>query len=131
MKRDYHPAGDSSNPSAPHATRPSVQGDRRFSPDPERPAQDHEEDLKRRVQLFLESYNIPGLRHLTVEVDGDTVLLRGRVGTFYEKQLAGKCSRRVAGVIHVVDLIEVASYAPRLDGRSGETWRPGNFQLQS
>ena len=108
-------------------------------------SKDHEEDLRRRVVLFLASCNVPGLRHLTVKVDGDTVLLSGRVKTFYEKQLATECSRRVAGVIHVVDLVEVVEYAPRKEkarstraldqprpqNGSDDHWRDNNIPLSS
>ena len=72
-------------------------------------------DLQQRVRLFLEASNLPGLRHIQVEVQDDTVILRGQVRTFYEKQLASRLSRRVAGVIHVVDSIEVRGYVPRIE----------------
>jgi hypothetical protein len=78
----------------------------RFRPD---------EELRQRVQLFLLGSNLPNLRHLAVEVSGDTVILCGHVRTFYEKQLAIGLSRRVAGVIHIVDRIEVESYSPRVE----------------
>jgi len=73
-----------------------------------------DEALSERVRLFLASSNIPALRHLSVEVDGDTVLLRGGVQTYYEKQLAAEFSRRVAGVIRVDNRIDVRGYAPRI-----------------
>lgn len=65
-------------------------------------------ELKRRVQLFLAGRNMPGLRRVDVDVTGDTVVLKGRVRTFYEKQLAAHCCRRVAGVIKVIDAMDVA-----------------------
>ncbi len=72
-----------------------------------------DEDLRRRVRLFLIGSNLPGLRHIEPEVHGDTVILKGSVRTFYEKQLAVRLSRRVAGVIHIVDSIEASGYPPR------------------
>lgn len=66
-------------------------------------------DLARRVKNFLAGRNLPGLRRLEIEVDGNSVVLRGTVRTFYEKQLAVHCCQRVAGVINVVDGIEVAA----------------------
>ena len=64
-------------------------------------------ELSRRVGLFLANANIPGLRRIRVDVDGDTVILFGRVRTFYERQVAVERSRRVAGVIQIEDQIEV------------------------
>ncbi|HWC89236.1 MAG TPA: BON domain-containing protein [Pirellulales bacterium] len=66
-------------------------------------------ELERRVKNFLAQRSIPGLRRLTVEVDGHSVLLRGHVRTYYEKQLAVNCCQRVAGVLNVIDWIEVSS----------------------
>jgi osmotically-inducible protein OsmY len=72
-------------------------------------------DLECRVRLFLNGSNLPGLRHIDLEAQGDTVVLRGTAWTFYEKQLASRLARRVAGVIHVVDLIEVREYVPLVE----------------
>ncbi len=66
-----------------------------------------DQDLKRRVALFLAGRHMLSLRHLDVEARGGTVTLRGRVGSFYEKQLSQQCCRRVAGVIELVDHVEV------------------------
>ena len=65
------------------------------------------DDLSRRVGLFLASAAMPGLRRIRVDVVGDTVILAGRVRTFYERQTAVERSQRVAGVIRVDDQIEV------------------------
>jgi hypothetical protein len=73
----------------------------------EQPAAAPNYDLSRRVGLFLANANVPGLRRTRVDVDGDTVILFGRVRTFYERQIAVECSRRVAGVIQIEDQIEV------------------------
>jgi len=94
-------------------------------------AQSHEEDLRQRVLLFLASSNVPGLRHVKASVEGDTVILSGRVNSFYEKQLSAECSRRVAGVIHVVDMIEVCGYTPRRDGRRNDRSRPSERQYST
>jgi len=72
----------------------------------------HNDDLRRRVQLFLHNSNLPGLRHINIDVDGGHVVLSGQVQTFYERQLAGEFSRRVAGVLQVSDQLEVRGYAP-------------------
>jgi len=65
-------------------------------------------DLERRVTSFLFARNLPTLRRLHVEADNGTVTLRGRVHSFYEKQLCQHACRRVAGVISMVDAIDVA-----------------------
>ena len=65
-------------------------------------------DLERRVLSFLVGRHVPGLRNLQVEARNGTVTLRGRVHTFYEKQLCQSCCRRVAGVVQFVDNVDVA-----------------------
>jgi hypothetical protein len=70
------------------------------------------ENLRQRVRLFLASSNIPTLRHVDVEVGGDAVLLQGKVRSYYEKQMALQFAARVAGVIRVIDLIQVHTYVP-------------------
>jgi osmotically-inducible protein OsmY len=65
-------------------------------------------DLERRVSNFLAARNLPTLRRLQVAADRGTVTLRGRVHSFYEKQLCQHACRRVAGVISMVDAIDVA-----------------------
>lgn len=69
-------------------------------------------DLERRVVSFLNERHVPGLRHLEVEAHNGTVVLRGRVRSFYEKQLCQAVCRRVAGVVRYVDAIDVV-YASR------------------
>lgn len=64
-------------------------------------------DLERRVLSFLERGHRPGLRSLMVEACNGTVTLRGQVRTFYEKQLGHDCCRRVAGVVKLIDAIDV------------------------
>jgi osmotically-inducible protein OsmY len=70
-------------------------------------------DLERRVANYLVGKHVPGLRHLAVEARGGTVTLRGRVQTFYEKQLCQDCSRRVAGVVRLIDAVDVVAMRPR------------------
>ncbi|MBL8826861.1 MAG: BON domain-containing protein [Planctomycetaceae bacterium] len=65
-------------------------------------------DLERRVVNFLHGRHVPGLRHLHVEANSGTVVLRGRVNSFYEKQLCHHAIRRVAGVVNVVDEVTVS-----------------------
>jgi len=64
-------------------------------------------DLERRVANFLAARHLRELRELTVVVRDGVVVLRGRVSTFYVRQLASACCRRVAGVSQVIDHIFV------------------------
>lgn len=68
-------------------------------------------DLERRVLSYLVGRHVPGLRNLQIEARNGTVTLRGRVHTFYEKQLCQNCCRRVAGVVQFVDNVDVAHAA--------------------
>jgi|GEM_PF-2465547 len=71
-------------------------------------------DLKLRVEAFLAARHFASLRSLQVRADSGVVTLRGRVHSFYEKQLAQHLSRRVAGVHSLVDEIEVDR--PKISG---------------
>lgn len=64
-------------------------------------------DLVRRVQIFLHSKQVRSLRGVSVEADRGTVVLRGEVNSFYEKQLCISCAKRVAGVLELIDEIQV------------------------
>jgi len=78
-----------------------------------RPATDFaaeaDRDLERRVVNYLVGHNMPALRQVAVEARRGTVTLRGRVYSFFQKQLCIHCSRRVAGVLHLVDELQVVS----------------------
>lgn len=65
-------------------------------------------DLERRVLNYLFGRQVSALRGIVVQADNGRVTLRGEVFSFYQKQLCINCSRRVAGVITLVDEIEVA-----------------------
>jgi osmotically-inducible protein OsmY len=64
-------------------------------------------DLERRIRIFLARHNFSALRHVTVSASQGTVKLRGRVGSFHEKQLCLNCCQHVADVMRVIDEIEV------------------------
>jgi osmotically-inducible protein OsmY len=66
--------------------------------------------LADRVAALLAQRNVPSLRRLQVEARGGIVTLRGRVGSFYEKQLSHHTVRQVAEVSQLVDFIEVRSH---------------------
>lgn len=65
-------------------------------------------ELERRIRNFLEGLNLPALRDLEVGVRHGTVVITGRVCTFYQKQLATSCCQRVAGVLCVRNEVGVA-----------------------
>jgi osmotically-inducible protein OsmY len=67
-------------------------------------------ELERRVVSYLADRHLPGLRHLKVEAASGTVTLKGTVNSFYEKQLSQQCCRRVAGVLKLIDAVDVAAY---------------------
>jgi osmotically-inducible protein OsmY len=67
------------------------------------------DELARRVKIFLSSRHQPSFRHLHIEANSGTVTVRGRVNSFYEKQLTYQCCRHVAGVFKIVDEIDVVT----------------------
>ena len=72
------------------------------------PAANHDRDLERRVVNYLLGYKMPTLRAIDVQSDHGRVTLRGTVSSFYQRQLCIHCCLRVAGVIRLIDEIEVA-----------------------
>ena len=122
MQRDLSPR-DNSSPSRPPA-QSSGQSDEQVCS-----AVTPDEQLQQRVRLFLANSNIPSLRRIKVSVDADTVVLAGQVNSFYERQLAVEFTRRVAGVIHVIDLIEVRGYAPQVPMTRFGHWRPATSSV--
>ena len=66
-------------------------------------------DLKRRIVNYLVSRQVPALRHVEVEAVAGTVILRGKMRSFYHKQLCLHCCQRVAGVIKLIDELVVDS----------------------
>ena len=64
-------------------------------------------DLQRRVVNYLLGHKMPALRWIEVEADNGTVVVRGQVRSFYQKQLCIHCSRRVAGVVRLIDQVQV------------------------
>jgi hypothetical protein len=97
---------------APPRNVPWIEAERNKTSSPDKTASIEREGLRQRVRLFLAGSNIPVLRHVDVEIDGDAVLLRGKVRSYYEKQMALQLASRVAGVIRVIDLIAVHAHVP-------------------
>jgi osmotically-inducible protein OsmY len=64
-------------------------------------------DLQRRVVNYLFDRRVSSLRAIEVTASAGTVTLRGRVASYYEKQLCLHCCRRVAGVMRLIDEVVV------------------------
>ena len=64
-------------------------------------------DVQSRVQSFLRSRHFPTFQELDVDVHNGAVTLSGEVQSYYEKQVALNSCRRVAGVLTLVDEIDV------------------------
>ena len=64
--------------------------------------------LVRRVRQTLADLHVPILRTLEVTAEDGVVTLRGRVKTYYERQLAHANVRRLTGVEKLVEEITVA-----------------------
>ncbi len=68
-------------------------------------------DLEGRVRNYLLGYKMPALQHVDVVASRGLVILRGRVYSFFQKQLCIHCCQRVAGVFELVDQLQVAPAA--------------------
>ncbi len=66
-----------------------------------------DEDLQQRVVSYLFDRQRPSLRKISVNVDNGTVTLTGKLDSFYEKQLCISSCQRVAGVIRLIDRLDV------------------------
>ena len=66
-----------------------------------------DEDVRKRVSSLLNSRHFPVFRRLGVEVSQGSLTLSGQVHSYYEKQVAINACQNVAGVVSVVDEVEV------------------------
>ena len=66
-----------------------------------------DEDLKRRIINFLSQRHISALRRVNVDVSNATVEIRGKVNSYYEKQVCLNCCQRVEGVVQIFDNVQV------------------------
>lgn len=64
-------------------------------------------DLTSRIRHLLDESPIAELKGIRVEREGDQILLRGRVKTFYVKQMAQETVRPAAGALHIVNSVDV------------------------
>lgn len=58
-------------------------------------------DVTGRLRLLLSESPIAEIRKIRVEQDGDTVMLDGRVGSFYAKQMAQETIRGATRGLHI------------------------------
>jgi len=65
-------------------------------------------NLDDRLVTALERNPYLSRRHLRFENDSGHGVLRGVVGTYYQKQMAQEALRRVDGVSHIDNQLEVA-----------------------
>jgi hypothetical protein len=59
------------------------------------------------VRGCLQECPIPSIREVSCEYDQGVIVLRGRVPTYYYKQLSQEAAARFDGVVQVVNNIEV------------------------
>ena len=76
---------------------------------PTLPADQQSQDLQQRVALCLYQRHLTFGSRLQIEARGGVVTLSGQVPTFHQRQLIHSFTRRVAGVIQVIDQLKVAS----------------------
>jgi osmotically-inducible protein OsmY len=79
----------------------------------ERCCSDRSEQVVREAQECLDQSSYSLLRQVSVEYERGVLFLRGRLPNYYHKQLAQEAVRRVDGVAHVVNEIEVSHPRPR------------------
>lgn len=77
-------------------------------------------DVLWRVESYLDSKHFTGFRDLNVEVNDGIVTISGKVDNFHERQVALNSCRRVAGVLQLIDEIQVeVGDLARLDKTNG------------
>ena len=64
-------------------------------------------ELRRRIVNFLHSRNVPGVQQVRIDAAAGTIFLQGRVPSTEARRLCVECCRRVAGVIRLIDGLEV------------------------
>jgi osmotically-inducible protein OsmY len=75
---------------------------------PVRSVDDASQDLQQRVALFLQQHRLAANSRLSIEASRGVLTLAGQVPTFHDRQRIYAATRRVAGVVQVIDRLEVA-----------------------
>lgn len=81
-------------------------------------------DLERRVSLFLSQRGTARKGDLKVQAESGTVTLRGIVPSLQAKRFCLECCRHVAGVIKIVDQLEVEEANIGSEGRRSYRRKP-------
>ena len=64
-------------------------------------------DVAKAAEARLRTSPFPALRNVSCECDDGVLILDGRLGSYYHKQLAQETVRGVEGVVQVVNRTEV------------------------
>lgn len=64
--------------------------------------------LNRRVANFLHERHVPEAQSLEVESHFGTLVVSGKLASRHDKWLCLECCRRVAGVVKLIDHVEVS-----------------------
>ena len=64
-------------------------------------------DVLARAQQALSDSTVYALRELVIQSEGDTLVLEGRVGSFYHMQLAQELVRQHAEGVELVNRVQV------------------------
>ncbi len=73
----------------------------------QQPSEESDYELLQRVTRFLDARGDQPHRSLKLTVEQGTVMVQGRVPSYYLRQIALECIKRVAGVTRIVDQINV------------------------
>ena len=71
-----------------------------------------ENNLRNNVESALRQKGYPHHRTLSINIDHGTVIVEGILPTFFLRQIAVECIKRVTGVVGVVDRIRVITESP-------------------
>lgn len=72
-------------------------------------------DVAKQAKIALSRSRIFDLRRLAVDEDGEAVVLRGRVSSYYHKQLAQEVVRNATDGAEVINAIRVVYHADRYE----------------
>ena len=72
-------------------------------------AQCEQQDLARRAKIFLSMQQIAEFDQVEIESDGSRLIISGKVRSQQSRELCVDCCRRVAGVLDVIDSLDVTA----------------------
>jgi len=70
-------------------------------------SEEFEHDLLKRVRRFLHQRGYAIFRTLKISIERDVVVVQGRLPSFYLRQTAIECVKRVPGARQVIDKLQV------------------------